>query len=75
MADAPNLWSPGDEPLPDDVDTLVAQIKNRAAARQRMARMHPLRECNCDGCYIRRGCQRVAVKTDPVEDDPAEDAA
>lgn len=74
MADAPNLWSPGDEPLPDDVDTLVAQIKARAAARQRMARTH-LWSCNCDGCYIHRGCQRVVVKTDPVEDDPAEDAA
>lgn len=48
-----NPWVRGDGPRPTDEDTLVAQIKCLAAARQHDARFH-VPFCACDGCRIRR---------------------
>jgi hypothetical protein len=61
MADIPNPFTSGDGPLPTDDSELVAQIKALAAARERHALTHRW-NCNCDGCVIRRGGQRIVVK-------------
>lgn len=46
-------WAQGAEPRPDDIGTLVSEIKFLAAARRRDARNHPTGH-QCDGCKIRR---------------------
>lgn len=49
---SPDDWFHVDDPFPDDIDTLVLQIRRAAEARRHVSQTHPPK-CACCGCRVR----------------------